>query len=286
MSPLAHRTRVHPAGSGGGRGVVGHNVGTFLQRARSGCGCLARASAGDRCGRSSGRIGIVIPSPGIIAALSTPAAGTRSSWASVSESDGGTRLSFPSTDPGREVFQPNAVVGFCHGRASLPARRLRGPCPAERWSSRAPPPCPVWLYLRFTLSFRDVEDLLAERGLDLSYETVRRSPAGLHSPTQRGVHRLGPPVGRLPPLRRLKALWELTRELWGVPDRRHEPRSMSTVGHSRSRPNRATRSSRCSVPAWSQRLRRRLCCCTAVRSASASGGAIVARSCTPNDCAR
>ena len=32
----------------------------------------------------------------------------------------------------------------------------------------------VWLYLRFTLSFRDVEDLLAERGLDLSYETVRR----------------------------------------------------------------------------------------------------------------
>ena len=32
----------------------------------------------------------------------------------------------------------------------------------------------VWLYVRFTLSFRDVEDLLAERGLDISYETVRR----------------------------------------------------------------------------------------------------------------
>jgi putative transposase len=31
----------------------------------------------------------------------------------------------------------------------------------------------VWLYLRFTLSYRDVEDLLAERGLDISYETVR-----------------------------------------------------------------------------------------------------------------
>jgi hypothetical protein len=26
----------------------------------------------------------------------------------------------------------------------------------------------VWLYLRFTLSFRDVEDLLAGRGLDVS----------------------------------------------------------------------------------------------------------------------
>ena len=32
----------------------------------------------------------------------------------------------------------------------------------------------VWLYLRFTLSYRDVEDMLAERGLDLTYETVRR----------------------------------------------------------------------------------------------------------------
>ena len=31
----------------------------------------------------------------------------------------------------------------------------------------------VWLYLRFTLSYRDVEELLAERGLDVSYETVR-----------------------------------------------------------------------------------------------------------------
>ena len=32
----------------------------------------------------------------------------------------------------------------------------------------------IWLHLRFTLSYRDVEDLLAERGLDISYETVRR----------------------------------------------------------------------------------------------------------------
>ena len=32
----------------------------------------------------------------------------------------------------------------------------------------------VWLYICFTLSYRDVEDLLAERGLDVSYETVRR----------------------------------------------------------------------------------------------------------------
>jgi putative transposase len=31
----------------------------------------------------------------------------------------------------------------------------------------------VWLYFRFTLSFRDVEDLLAERGIEVSYETIR-----------------------------------------------------------------------------------------------------------------
>jgi|TARA_Y100000031_G_scaffold119304_1_gene132935 transposase-like protein len=32
----------------------------------------------------------------------------------------------------------------------------------------------VWLYCRFAPGFRDVVDLLAERGLDVSYETVRR----------------------------------------------------------------------------------------------------------------
>src|ERR687886_309428 len=32
----------------------------------------------------------------------------------------------------------------------------------------------VWLYFRFSLSFRDVEELMAVRGVTLSYETVRR----------------------------------------------------------------------------------------------------------------
>ena len=32
----------------------------------------------------------------------------------------------------------------------------------------------IWLYLRFTLSYRDVEELLAERGVKVSYETIRR----------------------------------------------------------------------------------------------------------------
>ncbi len=32
----------------------------------------------------------------------------------------------------------------------------------------------VWLYLRFTLSLRDVEDLLAERGVAVSYTRSRK----------------------------------------------------------------------------------------------------------------
>ena len=32
----------------------------------------------------------------------------------------------------------------------------------------------VWLYFRFSLSFRDVEELLAQRGIVASYETVRQ----------------------------------------------------------------------------------------------------------------
>jgi transposase-like protein len=32
----------------------------------------------------------------------------------------------------------------------------------------------IWLYLRFTLSLRDVEDLLVERGITVSCESIRR----------------------------------------------------------------------------------------------------------------
>jgi putative transposase len=31
----------------------------------------------------------------------------------------------------------------------------------------------VWLYFRFTLSLRDVEEMLAWRGIDVTYETIR-----------------------------------------------------------------------------------------------------------------
>ena len=32
----------------------------------------------------------------------------------------------------------------------------------------------VWLYYRFTLSFRDVEEILAYRGIEVSYESIRQ----------------------------------------------------------------------------------------------------------------
>lgn len=32
----------------------------------------------------------------------------------------------------------------------------------------------VWLYHRFSLSFRDVEELVAERGVTVSHEAIRR----------------------------------------------------------------------------------------------------------------
>src|SRR5205823_7944642 len=43
----------------------------------------------------------------------------------------------------------------------------------------------VWLCFRFALSFRDVEDLLAERGIEVSYETIRQ-----------WVTRFGPAIAR------------------------------------------------------------------------------------------
>ena len=53
----------------------------------------------------------------------------------------------------------------------------------------------VWLYHRFSLSFRDVEDLLAQRGVEVSYETIRQwclkfGPSFV-AKAKRRQHRLG-----------------------------------------------------------------------------------------------
>jgi len=50
----------------------------------------------------------------------------------------------------------------------------------------------VWLYFRFPLSFRDVEDLLAQRGIDVSYKTVRRWSVKFGLAYARKLRRLRP----------------------------------------------------------------------------------------------
>ena len=50
----------------------------------------------------------------------------------------------------------------------------------------------VWLHARFTLSYRDVEDLLAERGLHISCETVRRWFLKFRAPIARNLRRMRP----------------------------------------------------------------------------------------------
>jgi hypothetical protein len=70
--------------------------------------------------------------------------------------------------------------GRCHGVSGLRSHwrpGSQGDDENQLWGYRFPPEIiqqAIWLYLRFTLSFRDVEDLLAERGIAVSYETVRR----------------------------------------------------------------------------------------------------------------
>jgi transposase-like protein len=70
------------------------------------------------------------------------------------------------------------VAGRCGRHWARPTRPLS--CKRHRFSPdiiRFSPDIirySIWLYARFTLSFRDAEEMLAERGLDVSYETVRR----------------------------------------------------------------------------------------------------------------
>ena len=54
----------------------------------------------------------------------------------------------------------------------------------------------VRLYLRFALSFRDVEELLAERGVVVSYETVRQWVAKFGARYAEELRRREPRVGR------------------------------------------------------------------------------------------
>ncbi len=53
----------------------------------------------------------------------------------------------------------------------------------------------VWLYFRFSLSFRDVEELLAERGISVTYETIRQWSRTFGQTYADGVRRRRPQPG-------------------------------------------------------------------------------------------
>ncbi len=50
----------------------------------------------------------------------------------------------------------------------------------------------VWLYFRFPLSYRDIEDLLSERGIEVTYETIRRWALKFGSAYAHRLRRLRP----------------------------------------------------------------------------------------------
>jgi DDE superfamily endonuclease len=87
-------------------------------------------------------------------------------------------------DPSAEEFPCGATLAQCrrNGIATLTGNwsahvLLSAMMPISYARHRFPPEVirhAVWLYLRFTLSYRDVEDLLTERGLIVSNESIRR----------------------------------------------------------------------------------------------------------------
>ena len=68
------------------------------------------------------------------------------------------------------------LAGFCQVEPAWQTERMSQQ-PSRYRGCRFPPEIiahAVWLYHRFGLIFRDVEDLLAERGITVTYETIRQ----------------------------------------------------------------------------------------------------------------
>jgi hypothetical protein len=56
----------------------------------------------------------------------------------------------------------------------------------------------VWLYFRFALSYRDVEDMLVERGIDVSYDEASHSSACEFCPLETAVAFIFESFGSIP----------------------------------------------------------------------------------------
>ncbi len=72
--------------------------------------------------------------------------------------------------------------------------------------------CCMWLYLRFPLSFREVEELMLARGVAVSYETIRRWCAKFGQAYANGLRRRRPRPGDK---------WHLDEVF--IEDQRHDP---------------------------------------------------------------
>ena len=70
----------------------------------------------------------------------------------------------------------------------------------------------VWLYLRFPLSLRLVEEMLLERGIVVSYETIRRWGRKFGSAYARRLRRKPP---------RLTDIWHLDEVIISIAGKKH-----------------------------------------------------------------
>ncbi len=72
----------------------------------------------------------------------------------------------------------------------------------------------IWLYFQFGLSFRDVEDLLAERGITGSYETIRQWSQKFGSEYARKLKRKGGRLGQKIKAESYRFLRQRSFEVW------------------------------------------------------------------------
>jgi transposase-like protein len=116
----------------------------------------------------------------------------------------------PVSSSSQQECEASRPVGCCQLNSKTPSiLRYGAELPPERRNAHSAGPLPspqvpagrhpggVWLYFRFTLSFREVEEMLAQRGIEASYETVRCWALKFGQAFARNLRRSRPkPTGR------------------------------------------------------------------------------------------
>ena len=81
----------------------------------------------------------------------------------------------------------------------------------------------VWLYFRFSLSFRDIEELMASRGIIVTYETIRQWALKFGQGYANKLRRRQPQRGDK---------WHLDEVVLAIKDRHHSLVASSRAGWS------------------------------------------------------